>query len=60
MDGSLINKNYINKVIFLNREVVIIKLSKDISKGEVVTFNLAISIKVITRNNRLQNTYQNK
>ena len=45
------------KVIFLNRGVVIIKLSKNTYKRKIVVFNLVISVRVITRNNRLGNTY---
>ena len=38
--------------MFLGGGVVIIKLSKDAYKGKVVVFNLTISTKVITKNNR--------
>ena len=46
--------------MFLNERVIIITLSKDAYKGKVAIFNLTISIKVITRNNRLQNAYRDK
>ena len=57
MDSGLINKNYMGKVMFLSGGVIIIKLSKDTYKREMAVFNLVISVKVITRNNCLQNTY---
>ena len=44
----------------LDGKVIIIKLSKDTYKKKVAVFNLVINIRVITRNNRLGNIYQNK
>ena len=43
--------------MFLNKKVSIIKLNKDTYKKKITAFNLAISIRIITKNNRLGNTY---
>ena len=53
VDSGLINKNYASKVVFLSRRVIVIKLNKDIYKGEIAVFNLVISIRVISKNNYL-------
>ena len=57
VNSGLINKNRAGKVRFLGGKVIIIEFSKDIYKKEIVILNLAISIRVITRNNRPGNTY---
>ena len=44
--------------MFLGEGVIIIKLNKDTYKKKIAAFNLAISIRVITRNNYPGNTYR--